>query len=340
MNIEIIPAKIDQLRVEDFCKFQQTHGNREYDKGFLPTKVWQQFLEQAPESLAEFWLAYYEDKPVGRIGASLMPSYQGLGSIGFFECDLTLSSYREIIFALLQKAIDWLKARSCYKAVGPMNMNTWFPYRFRSDEDIVKRYIWEPVHPPEYLEEWISFGFSVNARYKAFNTDQLAGFIRKTKPSYNSCIEKGFHFRDFDQDCFLERDVPILYEMSMECFKDNYLFEPISLDSFRSLYVPIADKIDHSLGQLCFAKDGSPAGFGFSFIDGDSFVLKTLATMPQQRGHGISNALAYLAGTTAYDRGFNNYITAIIHAGAQSESYGKKGNIIWEHNYDLLEISI
>jgi len=340
MEIEIVPARIDHDRKKDFCNFQQWYGNQKYKRGFLPPQLWQQFLEEAPDSLAEFWLAYHHGKPVGRVGASCMQKNRGLGSIGFFECDLSIKPYKETVGALLHQATKWLKSKSCHKAVGPMNLSTWFPYRFRSDRQIVRRYIWEPIHPPEYLEEWLRYGFTVNASYKAFKTDELANFVGKTESAYHKCLDQGFHFRDFDKDYFLQRDVPIIYEMSMECFKDNHLFEPISLPAFSSLYIPIADKIDHSLGQLCFAKDGTPAGFGFSFIDGDSFVLKTLATMPHCRGNGISNALAHLAGSAAYKQGMRSYITAIIHAGAQSESYGKKGEIIWEHNYDLLEISL
>ena len=338
MDIKIVAAKLDQTYMDEFCSFQQKYSDKKFSKGFLPPQVWRQFLVQTPEPMANFWLAYLGDRPAGRIGASLMPSHKGLGSIGFFELDTSHKRYGDIAQSLLKQATSWLKSRSCHKAVGPMNLNTWFPYRFRSDEEVKRRYSWEPIHPQSYLDEWLGYGFSVNARYKAFNTGELGKFVATTQGAYEHCLSEGYHFRDFDAEYFFDRDIPILYEMSMECFKDNHLFEPISLEAFKSLYVPIADKMDHSLGQICFAKDGSPAGFGFSFIDDDAFVVKTLATMPQHRGHGISNALAYIAGTTAYERGMRSYITAIIHAGAQSESYGKKGELIWEHNYDLLEI--
>ena len=340
MDLNIVLARVDPAYRDDFCNFQQRYGNRLYMKGFLPPSVWEQFFELAPDSLAEFWLAYEGKRPVGRVGASLMPSYQGLGSVGFFELDLNYGPYGEVSKALLKQATNWLKKKSCSKVVGPMNLNTWFPYRFRSDQDITKRFSWEPVHPPEYLQECLHFGVVLDTKYKAFNTGQLSDFVEKTKTAYGHCLNQEYHFRNFDSECFLERDIPILYEMSMECFKGNYLFEPISLEAFRALYVPIVDKMDHTLGKICFAKDGSPAGFGFSFVDDGVFVIKTLATMPLHRGHGISNALAYLAGSAAYKRGLHSYITAIIHAGAQSESYGKKGTIIWEHNYDLLAFGL
>lgn len=340
MNVTLIPARTDETTIDEFCNFQQRHVSSQFAKGFLAPAVWLQFLGQLGENEAEFWLAYHDGKPIGRIGASILPSHPGWGAVGFFECDLSIEAYPQVVEALLKQAIHWLKQKSCCKALGPMNLNTWFPYRFRSDKHINRRFSWEPVHPYEYLEEWRKFGFTQNACYKAFNTGCLDVFVNKTRPAYLNCLSQHYHFREFDHEYFIERDIPILYEMSMECFKDNHLFEPISFEAFRSLYVPIADKLDHSLGQICFAQDGSPAGFGFSFVDDDAFVIKSLATMPQHRGHGISNALAHLAGAAAYHQGKREYITAIIHTGAQSESYGKKGKLLWEHHYDLLELDI
>src|SRR5688572_14771754 len=77
--------------------------------------IWGRFLNLAPESQAEFWVAFDGESPIGRIGANLMHGYQEYGAIGFFEAkDATVASL------LLKAAESWLKEKGVHYVVGPM----------------------------------------------------------------------------------------------------------------------------------------------------------------------------------------------------------------------------
>ena len=68
--------------------------------------VWARFLDLAPAEFAEFWVVFDGETPVGRIGASLMPSHPGTGAVGFFE---VVDAEKEVAETLLDAAEAWLK---------------------------------------------------------------------------------------------------------------------------------------------------------------------------------------------------------------------------------------
>lgn len=133
----------------------------------------------------------------------------------------------------------------------------------------------------------------------------------------------------------MEREVPALYEVSMAGFKDNFLFEPLPFEAFRSLYVPIAGKMDLSLSDLALSPEGKPLAFFFYYEDHGYVVYKSVAVSPEARGQGLSNAVAYFAAEAGLKRGLTKMITALVKSGAQSESYAKKFSLLWEHRYAL-----
>ncbi len=72
--------------------------------------------------IVEFFVAYKNGKPVGRVTAQVDHEYNELhkvnqGSFGFFESPNDL----EITRALMDTAESWLQAQNCITCVGPMN---------------------------------------------------------------------------------------------------------------------------------------------------------------------------------------------------------------------------
>ncbi len=322
-----------------FSKLQEGVRQAPYRTGLLPFPVWIGFICQPTKFAKEFWIV--EDdlgRALGRIGANVSATKADEGAIGFFECDLTTPAGIEAGGKLLEAAESWLKAKGVKTAYGPMNFNTWFPYRFRTSQNIDKQDLffgWEPVNPPEYVDIWKSAGYETCELYATKAHGELDAFAAKTKPAYDGALAAGYTFRTVEPIQFLEKDVPVLYEISSQGFKDNFLFEPIPFEVFRALYVPIAGKSDLSLSHIAFDKDGKGVGFFFCYEDQGHLVLKSTAVVPQARGKGISNAVAYLAAEKALKKGVNKYITALVKTGAQSESFAKKGSLLWEHEYTL-----
>jgi len=320
-----------------------------YRVGLLPESAWRGFLSQPTPFAREFWLVREaggdDARAINRIGASLSAVHAGAGAIGFFELDVEHPRAEEDGRKLLETACGWLKARGASVAHGPMNYNTWFPYRFRleslencehEDPSSGLQFAWEPVNPPRYVEIFLKSGFSHLEDYHSQGHAGLDAFAAATRPAYERALTKGYSFRPFDASRAMDVDVPALYEISMAGFKDNFLFEPIPFEAFRGLYVPIVTKMDLSLSHMALDERGKAVAFFFCFEDQGYVVYKSVAVAPSARGQGLSNAVAYLAAEAGLKRGLTKMITALVKIGAQSESYAKKVRLLWEHRYVLL----
>ena len=53
------------------------------------------------------------------------------------------------------------------------------------------------------------------------------------------------------------------------------------------------------------------------------------------RGKRLSTALTYLPATLAVEKGITKFATALIRDGNHSESFNKKGELLWTHRYVL-----
>lgn len=298
--------------------------------------MWERLLSFRTRGGSDFWIARKNARTVGRIGSSLLSSRPGTGVVGFFEVDLSIPDPLNVASGLLDTAERWLREKGIIRVVGPMNFNTWFSYRFRTDLDR-EVFAWEPGNPEEYPKIFTDLGFRVCREYHSIASAGLERYVVKTESDYVECRSRGFTFRPFSRTHFVAREIPILFEISMAGFKDNFLFEPISFEAFRGLYVPIAEALDLSYCFFTLNPDGEEVGFIFCFLDKDYLILKSMTVLPDYRGLGLSNALTHVAGRLASKKGFLKFVSALVRKGAQSESYSRKAETLWIHRYSLYE---
>lgn len=269
--------------------------------------------------------------PVGRIGANRMAGYPEVGAVGFFEANSEATAE-----GLLKVAQDWLRSKGMKKAVGPMMLNTWFPYRFRLDDHDLN-FRWEPTNPIQYPDYFAKAGFSQAEVYHSPAADNLAAYVEATFPAVKALEAKGFTFRPFDGANFLNNEIPKLYDLTLATFKNNFLYEPISLEFFRELYVPFAAKLDYSFSYFCVAPDGREVGFFFSFPDQGYLVFKTIGVHPDYQGLGLSTAMSAKCAVRGVETGLTKFVTGLVKDGNRSESYTKKNPALWSHRYALFE---
>ncbi len=317
----------------------RSENSAEFRDGFCrlgvgPRAFWGRFLDLAPQGMAEFWVAFENGAPVGRVGASRLPSYPETGAIGFFE-----APNETVAAALLNAAETWLKERGVKTAVGPMALNTWFGYRFRTDDHALK-FPWEPNNPKEYPEYFVKLGYQEAEAYHSPAAEGLSAYAERTYETLKRLSSEGFRFRPFDGAKFLEKEVPILYELSQAAFKNNYLFEPISFEFFRELYVPIANKLDYTYSHFVTNAAGKEVGLFFAFPDQGYLVFKTICIHPEYQGRGLSTALSALSAIRGVEAGIGHFVTGLVKDGNRSESYTKKSKALWQHRYVLYRKAI
>jgi GNAT superfamily N-acetyltransferase len=341
-------AAPDRAAFADVFAELPRHVRREpYRAALLPGAAWKAFLDFP--LTREFWVAEKGGRAVGRVGASLSPSYPGTGYLGFFEVDMEDPDRDMVARALIDVANAWLGGCGARKVYGPLDVATWFNYRFRvpadpsADEEAEPAFAWEPVNPPEYVRWFAERGFTEAERYHSLgfrpHDPALVDLIvAATGVAYDQARQRGMTFRALDTTR-LDAELSVLYALSMEAFCENFLFEPIPFEAFRALYAAAAAHIDERLTYFVLDPCGREAGFVFAFIDRGYTVVKTIALRPQFRGQKLSTALMHVVFKETAARGLGQAISALVKNGSKGEILATRQENVreWRREYALFE---
>jgi ribosomal protein S18 acetylase RimI-like enzyme len=347
---------------------ETTDGNRDaFRLAFLlcaPTLRGERFLAHAPSpKYAELILRLAKERPMemllakdgerttGRalVTAAMNGKAATIGLVELAAGDAGESAAREIVAA----AGEWAEANGLEELIAPVDINTWFTYRFLlpSAESAPPPFAWEPAQPDEYPGIFERLGFGELERYQtlggdlteALGDDALAA-LAATEMAFTKAAQAGYKFERLEQPGALTPLLDELHPLCMESFKDNLLFEPIPLALFRSLYAESSGGRDASLTHWVRDGAGRLAGFVLAFVDGDTAVVKTIAVTPELRGKRISSALVHLVLKTAVQRGLRKAISALVRRGNTSENlsspYLKLGVTPWKREYVLLRRAV
>ena len=292
----------------------------------------------------EFFLAYGDDgELLASCAASLSLTDVTRGFIGFFEAAESPNG-KIAARMLLTQAQTWLRAAGASHAVGPVNLCTWFPYRFQAEAYEGDAMGWEPRSPLFYLELWSQAGFVPVESYFSEASRLVPAALTKNAPALVKAEAHGYRFRPFacDPHRLMLDEVPILHELTLAAFADNFLFEPLPLALFRQLYVPLLDKLTSvRFSWFVFDPHGQPCGFLFAFEDNAALVAKTVGVIPAHRGNGLQMALLQQALIQAQSEGIEIVISALLKEGIASERipalFATTGGALWRHHYLLME---
>lgn len=341
MIIHSLTEATDKDRfVHDFGTLPELIREGIYKKALIPSQLRSSLLSIPFSAPREFWIVYENGVPLASLGAVQSAEYKNTGYIGFMEFNVTHIKGKEALNLLINEGLSFLKAHGCALAYGPMQYNTWFPYRFKTSQQELRNFSWEPVNPPEYVEAIKEAGFSDEITYHSTAFGNLDEYLVETQPALDKALSNHYTFRPFDYSRWESDEISTLYGISHGAFKDNFLFEPLPQPLFAALYVQIANK-QHQHAYMVINSEGKEVGFVFAFedvIEHEKYlVIKTLAILPEARGMGISNALTHLVLKDGIANGATYGIAATVRAGIQSESYARKGSFYWKNEYALFK---
>ena len=319
-----------------------------YRNALNPEHLEQGLVEMQLPVPRDFWILEQDGAPIGRIGANLSSRYPQTGYVGFFEVDTRLSGAEKAARILIEAACSFLQGKAL-RVYGPLNLNTWLPYRFRLNERDQRCFPWEPVNPPDYVEHFLAAGFEHKIDYHSTAFGNLDRFLEQTESDYKGALAKGFRFRQLDWSRLFQGEASMFYRIANEAFADSFLFESLPQPLFDQ-FIGQFYKPGHDCSYVAVSPQGEDVGFFYVFTDqhfpssGETpetyAVLKTTGVTKQARGQRLSNALAHLAVKSAVSKGAQFAIAALVRSGIQSESYARKGSPFWQHQYALLEKSL
>ncbi|MGE5257768.1 MAG: GNAT family N-acetyltransferase [Hyphomicrobiales bacterium] len=228
--------------------------------------------------------------------------------------------------ALLAAACRDLASQGCTLALGPMDGSTWRSYRLVTRSSARPAFFLEPDSPPDWAGHFEDSGFQPLASYFSAQTGCL-GDPAPIAPDHSWQMRRySIRLRPLELEDFAG-EVRRIFQLSLESFKDNLLFSPITEDEFVSMYRPLRPCLVPGLSWVAEHRKRS-IGFVFAFPDilqaqrgepMDTVILKTLAVAPDFRGIGLGHALLAICQQSAHGLGYRHVIHALIRKGNVSE---------------------
>lgn len=228
--------------------------------------------------------------------------------------------------AVLEHACRELKNRRCDLAVGPLDGNTWRRYRFITERGAAKPFFLEPDNPDEWPEHFNQSGFSPLAHYVSEINPDMANRQPDLGSLRHKFDELGVQIDPVDVANPLD-DMAGIYKVVCESFKDAFMYTPLDIESYCSMYEPMLQQVDPRL-MLVAKHDGEVVGFILAPPDYlqqqyqetiDAIVLKTVAVMPRKEYSGLGRVLIVDLLKNAIDMGFTTAISALMHTRNRSQ---------------------
>ena len=263
--------------------------------------------------------------------------HKGLYFAGFFAtlCD---GMDRQTCYGLLLEAAK-KHVSVCLDGaslVAPVNANSWFTYRLRTDDHHAS-YPWEPKTDPAMYQALVGAGFKEHLKYWSIGSRGLDQVLAHCTSFYHAAIKNNFRFVPFT-DYSGQKSESLLrgiWQVSHLAFAKSPLFSPISFEDFCQFYARGFDAVPRDLGRILIAPDGTTAGFMWNFFAADrsTMVFKSMAIDPKYQGQRLGDAILYEPVREALARGAKEYISALVYRGNKSEFIARLGETLWEHHY-------
>jgi hypothetical protein len=148
------------------------------------------------------------------------------GLIGQFSAENA-----EAASAVLHAAEKFLKDQGCLEVIGPMDGNTWRPYRLVCWSDNSQPFFMEPQNPSEWNDYWMQAGFTPFHEYISSVTEELELSDPRLPRTKERLQQNGINWRSIRRENF-EEDLRKVFKLSLEAFSSNILYTPIREEIF------------------------------------------------------------------------------------------------------------
>jgi hypothetical protein len=338
----------DSSFIEEFISFPFHSRRGPFDQGLIPPQQTKRLLAWGFQHGSVFWLVKNQSNEIIlRLSLRCCPDIKDHGTIGFFEIDLQSSLYDEAFRFTMTKVETWFREKKIKHIVAPIDLNTWFPYRFSLDgKKFFPRFKWEPTNPPEFLQLFIKQHFFYFSHFNSvfFPHIRIGAFVPGAghlQRSYKKLNKLGYSLRPFDRENFKTKELPVFYEISHEAFREALLFEPIDLETFSELYAGAIASYDFSPSCVLIDPQGETAGFLFAFFDGDYLIIKSIALKKKYQGLKLSSGMIYSAVKMGFEQNKKGTVSALVRTGLTSEKIAGKSQkwswFSWTHDYVLVK---
>ena len=289
------------------------------------------------------------------IGGSLhlwhnRPDYNGrktsyIGNVNIHE------KYRKNEEQLFNKVFEELKKEGIEIIIGPLNGTTWNTYRYVTEKGSRRQFLLEPWNEDYSVSLFEKLGFKPLAGYISTVMEGMDSDGRRNLNKKIEKLKKFDYYKDIKVESAENKDLLTVlnkvYDLTVEAFKNNFLYSELEREIFLKMYMSYEDKIIKKFFKMLYLGD-ELIGYVFGIPDYaelgykgkiDTIILKTIAVSPEYNGKGMGYILINSLIEEAEKEGYENVIYALMHESNVSKNIGLLlGNMLRKYTLFIKEL--
>jgi len=278
------------------------------------------------------------------------PDYNGrktsyIGNVNIYE------KYRKDEEQLFNKVFEELKKEGIETIIGPLNGTTWNTYRYVTEKGNGKPFLLEPWNEDYSVSLFEKLGFKPLAGYISTVMEGMDSDGRRNLNKKIEKLKKFDYYKDIKVESAENKDLLTVlnkvYDLTVEAFKNNFLYSELEREIFLKMYLSYEDKIVKKFFKMLYLRD-ELIGYVFGIPDYtelgykgkiDTIILKTIAVSPEYNGKGMGYILINSLIEEAEKEGYENVIYALMHESNVSKNIGLLlGNMLRRYTLFIKEL--
>ena len=278
------------------------------------------------------------------------PDYNGrktsyIGNVNIYE------KYRKDEEQLFNKVFEELKKEGIEIIIGPLNGTTWNTYRYVTEKGSRRQFLLEPWNEDYSVSLFEKLGFKPLAGYISTVMEGMDSDGRRNLNKKIEKLKKFDYYKDIKVESAENKDLLTVlnkvYDLTVEAFKNNFLYSELEREIFLKMYMSYEDKIIKKFFKMLYLGD-ELIGYVFGIPDYaelgykgkiDTIILKTIAVSPIYNGKGMGYILINSLVEEAEKEGYENVIYALMHQSNVSKNIGLLlGNMLRKYTLFIKEL--
>ena len=259
--------------------------------------------------------------------------------------------YRKDEEQLFNKIFEELKKEGIETIIGPLNGTTWNTYRYVTEKGSRRQFLLEPWNEDYSVSLFEKLGFKPLAGYISTVMEGMDSDGRRNLNKKIEKLKKFDYYKDIKVESAENKDLLTVlnkvYDLTVEAFKNNFLYSGLEREIFLKMYMSYEDKIIKKFFKMLYLGD-ELIGYVFGIPDYaelgykgkiDTIILKTIAVSPIYNGKGMGYILINSLVEEAEKEGYENVIYALMHQSNVSKNIGLLlGNMLRKYTLFIKEL--
>ena len=261
------------------------------------------------------------------------PNYNGKATSYIGNVNI-LEKYRKNETEIFNEIFENLKNDDIETIIGPLNGTTWNTYRYVTDRGNHPPFLMEPWNEEYYVKLFEKIGFKPLTYYISTIMENMNPVQRGHLSKKIEKLKKFNYYKDITVKSTENEDLLVVlnkvYDLTIEAFKNNFLYSELDREIFLKMYMSYEDKIVKKFFKMLYLKD-ELIGYVFGIPDYaelqykekiETMILKTIAISPKYNGKGMGYILIDELVKEAECSGYKNVIYALMHEKNISKNIG------------------